>query len=99
MPSLGKIEEFNPALTNINRYLEHLEQYFVANGVPADSSDSHKRHATLISVIGSKPYDVLADVCSPVSLSQSLHTTCNHSEESFRSKDPCHRRTIPISQL
>ena len=67
MPSLGKIEEFNPASTNINRYLERLEQYFVANGVPADSSDSHKRRATLISVIGSKPCDVLADLCSPVS--------------------------------
>ena len=67
MPSLGKIEEFNPASTNINRYLERLQQYFVANGVPADSSDSHKRRATLISVIGSKPYDVLADLCSPVS--------------------------------
>ena len=65
----GKIEEFNPASTNINRYLERLEQYFVANGVPADSSDSHKRRATLISVIVSKPYDVLADLCSPVSLS------------------------------
>ena len=42
MPSLGKIEEFNLASTNINRYLERLEQYFVANGVPADSSDSPK---------------------------------------------------------
>ena len=65
MPSLGKIEEFNPATTNISRYLERLEQYFVANGVPADSAESHKRRATLISVIGSKPYDVLADLCSP----------------------------------
>ena len=48
MPSLGKIEEFNPASTNINQYLERLEQYFVANGVPAYSAESHKRRATLI---------------------------------------------------
>ena len=54
MLSLGKIEEFNAASTNIN-YLELLEQYFAANGVPSGSSDSHKRRATLISVIGSKP--------------------------------------------
>ena len=42
MPSLGKIEEFNPASTSINCYLERLEQYFEANSVPADSGDSHK---------------------------------------------------------
>jgi len=42
MPSLGKIEEFTPTATSIHRYLEQLEQYFVANSVPADSSDSHK---------------------------------------------------------
>ena len=41
MPSLGKIEEFVPDWTNIDRYLERLEQYFVANGVPADSAESH----------------------------------------------------------
>lgn len=68
MPSLGKIEEFNAVSTNIN-YLELLEQYFSANGVPSDSSDLHKRRATIISVIGSRPYDFLADFCCPVSLS------------------------------
>ena len=66
MPSLGKIEEFNAVSTNIN-YLELLEQYFAVNGVPSDSSDLHKRRATLISVIGSRPYDFLADLCCPVS--------------------------------
>jgi len=30
MLSQGKIEEFLPDLTNIDRYLERLEQYFVA---------------------------------------------------------------------
>ena len=65
MPSLGKIEEFNPASTGINRYLERLEQYFEANSVPADSGDSHKRRAILISVIRAKAYDILSDLCSP----------------------------------
>ena len=65
MPSLGKIEEFDPAATNITRYLERLDQYFVANGVPVDSAESHKRRATLISVVGAKTYDVLSDLCSP----------------------------------
>ena len=42
MPTLGKMEEFNSASTGINRYLERLEQYFVANSVPADSAESYK---------------------------------------------------------
>ena len=65
MPSLGKIEEFDPASTNINRYLEHLKQYFITNSVPADTGERFKRRATLISVIGSKAYNVLSDLCSP----------------------------------
>ena len=73
MPSLGKIEEFDPDSTNIDRYLERLEQYFVANGVPADSTDRHKRRATLISVMDAKAYDVLSDLCSPSTPSQKTH--------------------------
>ena len=65
MPSLGKIEEFDPSSTNINHYLERLEQYFITNGVQVDSGGRFKRRATLISVIGSKAYDVLSDLCSP----------------------------------
>ena len=34
MPSLGKI-----AFTNINRYLKSLEQYFITNGVQADTAE------------------------------------------------------------
>ncbi|PFX26219.1 Uncharacterized protein K02A2.6 [Stylophora pistillata] len=64
MPKLGKIEEFDPTSTNINCYLERLEQYFIANGVGADTGERFKRRATLISVIGSKAYDVLSDLCS-----------------------------------
>lgn len=47
-----------------------MEQYFIANGVPQDSEESHKRRATLISVIGAKPDDVLSDFCSPSSPSE-----------------------------
>ena len=41
MASLGKIEEFDPMTTNIDHYLDRLEQYFVANKVGADSSTMH----------------------------------------------------------
>ena len=73
MPNLGKIEEFDPDSTNIDRYLKRLEQYFVANGVPADSTDRHKRRATPISVMGAKAYDVLSDLCSPSTPSQKTY--------------------------
>ena len=73
MPSLGKIEGFNSATTSINCYLEQLEQYFVANSVPADYTESHKRRAILISVIGTKAYDVLSDLCSPIPPSEETY--------------------------
>ncbi|KAK2557960.1 hypothetical protein P5673_019522 [Acropora cervicornis] len=73
MPSLGKIEEFDPASTNISRYLERLEQYFIASSVPADTGERFKRRATLISVIGFKAYDVLSDLCSPESPSEKTY--------------------------
>ena len=46
--------------------LEPPEQCFVANSVPADSAESHKPRAILISVICAKAYDVLSDLCSPI---------------------------------
>ena len=46
--------------------LEPPEQRFVANSVPADSAESHKPRAILISVICVKAYDVLSDLCSPI---------------------------------
>ena len=38
----------------------------MANSVAADSAESHKRGAILISVIGAKGYDVLSHLCSPI---------------------------------
>ena len=64
---LGKIEKFNPKNTNIIHYLERLEQYFKANKVACDLATSHRHCAILISVIGGKTYDILADLCSPAS--------------------------------
>ena len=73
MPSLGKIEDFDPDSTNIERYLERLEEYLVANGVTEDSTDRQKRRATLISVMGGKAYNVLSDLCSPSTPSQKTY--------------------------
>lgn len=45
MTTLGKIEEFDIRSGKIDRYLERLEQYFEANGIPPDTEDSHKQRA------------------------------------------------------
>ena len=87
MPSLGKIEEFNPASTKISRNLECLEQYFITNGVPADTGEKFKCRATLISVIGSKAYDFFSDRCSPEAPSEKA---CNHPQGPFCSKVTCY---------
>ena len=66
-------EEFDPASTNISRYLERLEQHFIAKGVPADTGERFISRVTLISVTGSKAYDVLSDPCSPEAPSEKTH--------------------------
>ena len=45
----------------------------MANSVSADSAESHKRRAILISVIGAKAYDVLSDLFSPTSPSEKTY--------------------------
>ena len=65
MPSLEKIEAFEPNSQNMKRYLERLEQYFVANNIPEDNQYRHRRRAILISAIGAAAYDTLSDQCSP----------------------------------
>ena len=65
MTTLGKIEEFDGRGGKIDRYLERLEQYFVANDIPPDSETSSRQRAILISVLGAEAYDILFDLCSP----------------------------------
>ena len=42
MTTLGKIEEFHVCGGKIDRYLERLEQYFVANDITPDSETSSR---------------------------------------------------------
>ena len=65
MTTLGKIEEFDVRGGKIDRYLERLERYFVANNIPPDSETSSRQRAILISVLAPKAYDILFDLCSP----------------------------------
>ena len=100
MPSPGKIEEFDLDSTNIERYLEQLEQYFVANCVLEDSTDRHKCRVTLISVMGAKAYNVLSDLCSPWTPSQKTYAQLATSwRTTSHQKKPGNCWTLQISQL
>ena len=96
MPGLARIQEFYSATTSINRYLERLEQYFVANSVPADSTESHKGRLIVISVIGVKAYHVLSDLCSPTPTSEKTYAQLTTIlKKSFRTEETGYRRKIP----
>ena len=86
MPSLGKIEEFNSATTSINRYLERLEQYFVANNVPADSEESHKRRAILICYWRQGLRCSFGSLLTDSSLWENVRTAHHYPKESFRTE-------------
>ena len=81
------------ASTNINHYLEHL---FETNSVPADSGNSHKRRAILISVIGAKAY---GSVFPDSAFGENIHTAYDYAREPFCSAEIGHSWAIQISQL
>ncbi|KAF2885856.1 hypothetical protein ILUMI_20318 [Ignelater luminosus] len=65
--NVGSLSEFNPA-DNWTIYQERLEQFFVANGVAQD-----RKVAVLLTLIGSKAYGVLRDICDPQKPSELLY--------------------------
>ncbi|XP_053400584.1 uncharacterized protein K02A2.6-like [Mercenaria mercenaria] len=60
MVSTGKIEPFDNSSENWTCYKERLDQYFIVNEV-----DDGKQVPALLSLIGSKTYGTLRDLCSP----------------------------------
>lgn len=57
--SIRSVGEFNAA-KQWSLYQERLEQYMMANGIPAD-----RQVAVLLTVVGAKTYSVLRDLCDP----------------------------------
>lgn len=71
---IGCIGAFDSSLETFTAYLERLEQYLIANDIGLCASDASaevkraadkKKVAVVISVIGSKTYSTLRDLCSP----------------------------------
>ena len=57
---LGRLQEFDPKVDNISRYLERLELYFEANAVEAG-----RKVSVLLTVIGAQAYDTLHSLLAP----------------------------------
>ena len=71
---IGTIGFYEPSLETFTAYLERLEQFFIANDIgqcAADATEAVKKAAdkkqvaVIISVMGSKTYNTLRDLCSP----------------------------------
>ena len=53
-PVFGRLEAFEPEGENISTYLEHIELYFLANGIA-----ENKQASVLLTVIGMKNYGII----------------------------------------
>ena len=60
MASIGKIQEFDPVNERISTYLERIELFFTANGIPEE-----KQVLSFLSIIGGKNYMLLSDLLAP----------------------------------
>jgi len=61
-PMIGQMNAFDlDGGGNWSRYVERLEQYFVANGI----EDDPKQVAVLLCVMGEKPYELLHNLLAP----------------------------------
>ena len=58
---LGKIDEFNCKIDDIDEYYERVEQYFYAN----DVKDEKKQTAIFLTVIGNEAYSLLRNLFAP----------------------------------
>lgn len=58
--NVGSIGEFKAGTDNWDEYKERLDQYFIANGIPAN-----RQVCVLLTVIGAASYSVLRDLCDP----------------------------------
>ena len=59
-PTFGRIQEYQPENELFSVYLEHVQLFFIANGVEDD-----KKVPVFLSVMGSKTYSVLRNLVAP----------------------------------
>lgn len=67
MAAFGKIDTFQEGEETFEHYTERLEQYFEANDIGnTEEADKSKRRAILLTVCGSKIYNLISDLLAPV---------------------------------
>ena len=59
-PTFGRIQEYQPENEPFSAYLEHVQLFFIANGVEDD-----KKVPVFLSIMGSKTYSVLRNLVAP----------------------------------
>ena len=59
--TLGQVETFDLQNDDWEEYTEHLEQFFVANGI----TEQAKKVAVFLKVLGGKAYTLLRNVLAP----------------------------------
>jgi len=66
MATFGTLKELEPENEKISSYLEHMELYFIVNGI-----EEEKQVAVLLSIIGAKMHSLLLhDLVAPANLKQ-----------------------------
>ena len=61
MATIGTLHEFNSSEEDWERYVEVLDNFFVANDIVNDG----KKAAVLLTCVGARTYKLISDLCSP----------------------------------
>ena len=69
MATHGKTEEFDPSHETWAMYVEHLEFYFITNGI----DDPVKKRTVLLTVSGPATYKLIRNLSAPQKLSEKLY--------------------------
>jgi hypothetical protein len=71
MPTIGRINEFEPNKESWTHYAERLKHYFAANKIAEDEEKLH----VFLTVIGPQAYSTLANLVSPKSPGDESYAT------------------------
>lgn len=80
---VGYFAEFNPDIDDWVVYCERLQEYFTAN-----SLEEEKKVATLLSLIGTKTYILLRDLCNPIAPNKKTFKQLDEVMKSHFTKQP-----------
>ena len=93
---IGSLGAFDPSLKIFTAFLERLEQFYIANDIGQRAADAteairkaadKKKVAVIISVIGSKTYNTLRDLYSPLVPKEKSSEICELLKSHYKPKN------------